>query len=86
MGDNEDIYLTDEGETWECKRHVERDMRDLAIATSSAYPSMVQGRDGTLHMVYSYHHKDRKGGPSKTIKYFRFNEAWIRAGKTSKRK
>ena len=80
------MISTDEGETWECKRHVERDMRDLAIATSSAYPSMVQGRDGSLHMVYSYHHKDRKGGPSKTIKYFRFNEAWIRAGKTSKSK
>jgi len=73
---------TDEGETWAYKRHVERDMRDIAIATRSSYPSVVQGRDGTLHMVYSYHHKDRKGGPNETIKYFRFNEAWVMAGKS----
>jgi len=72
---------TDEGETWTHKRHVERDMRDIAIATRSAYPSVIQGRNGTLHMVYSYHHRDRKGGPNETIKYFRFNEAWVMAGK-----
>ncbi|MFC1635620.1 exo-alpha-sialidase [Planctomycetota bacterium] len=80
------MISTDEGQTWEFKRHIERDMRDMGIATSGAYPSLIQGRDGTLHVVYSYHHKDRKGGPNKTIKYFRFNEAWVRAGKTSKRK
>ena len=76
---------TDEGQTWPTKRHIERDTRDMRIATSSAYPTLIQGRNGTLHMVYSYHHKDRKGGPNETIKYFRFNEAWIRA-KASKRK
>ena len=76
------MISTDEGETWEFKRHVERDMRDMAIATSSAYPSLIPGCDDTLHLVYSYHHKDRKGGPNKTIKYFHFNEAWIKAGKT----
>ncbi|UCE46350.1 MAG: exo-alpha-sialidase [Phycisphaerales bacterium] len=75
---------TDEGKSWQHTRHLERDMRDRQIATSSAYPSIIQGRDGTLHVVYSYHHKDRKGGPNKTIKYAQFNEAWIIQGETSK--
>lgn len=69
---------TDEGKTWTHTRHLERDLRDRAIATSSAYPSIIQGRDGALHVVYSYHHRDRKGAAHKTIKYARFNEAWIR--------
>lgn len=69
---------TDEGETWAYKRHVERDMRGIAIATRSAYPSVIQARDGMMHMVYSYHHRDRKGGPNETIRYFRFNEAWVK--------
>jgi len=75
---------TDEGKNWQYTRHIERDMRDRQIATSSAYPSIIQGRYGTLHVVYSYHHKDRKGEPHKTIKYVRFNEAWAMQGKTSK--
>lgn len=75
---------TNEGKSWQHTRHVERDMRDRQIATSSAYPSIIQSRDGTLHVVYSYHHKDRKGGPNKTIKYVRFNEAWIEKGEPSK--
>ncbi len=69
---------TDEGKTWEYTRHLERDMRSRNVATSSAYPSIIQGRDGTLHVVYSYHHNDKKGAPHKTIKYVKFNEAWVR--------
>ncbi|MHC4299213.1 MAG: sialidase family protein [Planctomycetota bacterium] len=75
---------TDEGKSWQHTRHIERDMRDRQIATSSGYPSIIQGRDGTLHLVYSYHHRDRKGGPSKTIKYVQFNQAWVKQGDTSK--
>jgi predicted neuraminidase len=69
---------TDEGKTWKHTRHLERDMRGRQIATSSGYPSIIQGRDHSLHVVYSYHHKDRKGAANKTIKYVKFNEAWIR--------
>ncbi|MFZ2148213.1 MAG: exo-alpha-sialidase [Sedimentisphaerales bacterium] len=69
---------TDEGKTWEYTRHLELDTRSRQIATSSAYPSIIQGRDGTLHVVYSYHHNDRKGAPNKTIKYVQFNEAWVK--------
>jgi len=75
---------TDEGKTWPYTRHLERDMRDRQIATSSSYPSIIQGRDGTLHVVYSYHHNDRQGGPSKTIKYVRFNETWVEQGDSPK--
>jgi len=77
---------TDEGKIWKFTRHLERDMRERNIATSSAYPSIVQGRDGTLHVVYSYHHNDRQDAPNKTIKYARFNEAWIKQGNTTKLK
>lgn len=68
---------TDEGKTWPYTRHLELDTRDKHIATSSAYPSIIQGRDGTLHVVYSFHRKDRKGGPNETIKYARFSEKWV---------
>jgi predicted neuraminidase len=68
---------TNEGKTWQYTHHLERDMRSKNIATRSAYPSIIQGRDGTLHVVYSYHRNDQKGGPNKTIKYAQFNEAWV---------
>jgi len=77
---------TDEGKNWAHSRHIERDMRDRQIATSSGYPSITQGHDGTLHVVYSYHHKDRKGGPRNTIKYAQFNEAWVKQDKTPQRR
>ena len=69
---------TDEGKSWQYTRHIERDMRSRSIATSSGYPSIIQGHDDTLHVVYSYHHRDRKDEPHKTIKYVQFNEEWIR--------
>jgi len=68
----------DEGKTWEYTRQLERDTRDRQIATSSAYPSIIQGRDDTLHVVYSYHHNDRGVAPNKTIKYVKFNEEWVK--------
>ena len=67
-----------EGKTWEYSRHLERDERVKHLATRSAYPSIIQGSDDTLHVVYSYHHNDRKGAPNKTIKYAQFNEEWIK--------
>jgi predicted neuraminidase len=71
---------TDEGKSWKYTRHLELDMRDRNMATRSAYPSIIQGRGDTLHVVYSYHHNDREGAPNKTIKYASFNEAWVRQG------
>jgi predicted neuraminidase len=68
---------TDQGDSWDHKRHLEHDTRPENLATSSAYPSIIQGADGTLHVVYSYHHRDRPGQPHKTIKYAQFNEQWV---------
>jgi predicted neuraminidase len=60
----------DEGGTWKWTRHLERQ------ATGSYhYPAVIQGRDGTIHVVYSYF---VKGG--KSMKHAAFNEAWIKQG------
>lgn len=77
---------TDEGKTWQYTRHLERDMRDRQLATSSSYPGIIEGRDGTLHVVYSYHRNDQNGGPAKTIKYVHFNEAWVKQGDANQKK
>ena len=71
----------DEGKTWRWKRHLELDP-----AGSFHYPSIIQGRDGTLHASYSYHlnkaqGKDAEGQPAhKSIKHAHFNEAWVMEG------
>jgi predicted neuraminidase len=66
----------DEGLSWDPIRHIEHDTRGKT-ATSSHYPSVVQGKDGIIHVVYSYHHNDRDDANRKTIKYVRFKEAWV---------
>lgn len=79
----------DEGKTWKWTRHLERDTdADLKIGAGSYhYPSIIQARDGTLHVSYSFHQKkgdtrlDPAGQPAtESIKHAHFNEAWIRQG------
>jgi len=65
---------TDEGKTWPHTRHLERGEPDGPM--SAAYPSIVQGRDASLHVVYSYRQRRR----GQTIKHVRFTETWL-AGK-----
>ncbi|MBX3441396.1 MAG: exo-alpha-sialidase [Planctomyces sp.] len=60
----------DEGRTWTATRHLEDEP-----AGSFHYPAVIQGRDGTIHCVYSYF---VEGG--KSMKHAAFNEAWIEAG------
>ena len=67
----------DDGATWKYKRQLEHDTRGEK-ATSSHYPAVIQGKDGRIHVVYSYHHRDRDGGPHKTIKYASFPESWVK--------
>jgi predicted neuraminidase len=74
----------DAGKTWPWKRHLEFD-ESLSGTEQYHYPSIIQGKDGTLHATYSYHWlkpnlpKDPDGDPAgKTIKYVHFNEAWVR--------
>lgn len=61
---------SDEGRTWPTTRHLEDQPQG-----SYHYPAITQGRDGTLHVVYSYF---VEGG--KSMKHAAFNEAWIVAG------
>ena len=69
---------TDEGRSWPWVRHLERDDRDPSLATSAAYPSIIEGKNGILHVVYSYSRNDRRGEPNETIRYARITEEWIR--------
>jgi predicted neuraminidase len=57
----------DEGKTWKWKRHLEKEPQG-----SFHYPAIIQGRDGTIHAIYTY---SVDGGES--MKHAAFNEAWV---------
>jgi predicted neuraminidase len=76
----------DEGRTWRWKRRLEFDSPGPE-AGSYHYPSIIQARDGSLHVSYSYFlsrrdlPREADGRPaSKSIKHAHFNEAWVRQG------
>lgn len=76
----------DEGKTWKWSRHLERDAPD-ADAGRYGYPSVIQGKDGTLHATYTVQlrpgdaKKDVAGKLAReVIRHVQFNEAWIEAG------
>lgn len=76
----------DEGRSWKWQRHLEHDPAGPE-AGSYHYPSIIQGRDGFLHVSYSHFlnkrtlPKDVDGDPaSKTIVHARFNTAWVEQG------
>jgi predicted neuraminidase len=60
----------DEGRTWKWTRHLERQE-----GGQYHYPAVIQGRDGLIHVVYSYF---VEGG--KSMKHASFNEAWVKQG------
>jgi len=57
----------DEGRTWPWTRHLEKHETG-----AYHYPAVIQGRDDTIHAVYSCF---VKGG--KSMKHAAFNEAWV---------
>jgi predicted neuraminidase len=60
----------DEGKTWMWKRHIGQSADQ---SESFSYPSLIQTKDGKLHLTYSY------GNPSgKTIMHASFDEKWIK--------
>jgi len=59
----------DEGETWEWTKVLEHDDRKEK-ASRFHYPAVIEGKDGTIHTIYSYHRNDTI--PGKTIKYYSF--------------
>ncbi|BCS34715.1 hypothetical protein TBR22_A39410 [Luteitalea sp. TBR-22] len=79
---------TDEGHTWSATRHLERDPNDLPESDRGQYhyPSILQARDGAIHVTYSYfapkaetRTDDRGRAVRKAIKHAVFDEAWVTA-------
>jgi len=74
------LISDDEGRTWKWRRALE-----FAADQGGRfhYPSILQAKDGTLHVSYSLHlekgfERDAEGKPrSKSIKHAHFNEAWV---------
>jgi predicted neuraminidase len=64
----------DEGKSWKWTRHLENQS-----GGSFHYPAIIQGRDGTIHAVYSYF---VAGG--KSMKHAALNEAWVKAAAATK--
>jgi len=68
----------DEGRAWKWKRHIELDTRGKG-AGSFHYPSVIQSRDGLLHVTYScFLNHLPEGAPRKSIKHAAFNLEWVR--------
>jgi predicted neuraminidase len=66
----------DDGKTWKWRKVIENDSRGKD-ATSSHYPSVIQGGDGRIHVSYSFHRQDVK--PGKSIKYVSFPVDWVKS-------
>jgi hypothetical protein len=65
----------DEGKTWKWTRHLERMKMGDGVFH---YPSIVEGRNGRLHVSYSYQLKHPT--EQKSIKYATFNREWVKQG------
>jgi predicted neuraminidase len=64
----------DEGATWKWKRHLDGSP-DKAANSQYHYPSVIQSKDGAIHVSYSYFTPE-----GKSIKHVRFNEDWVKKG------
>ena len=58
---------TDNGAIWQWTWHIENTPKGRFD-----YPSIIQSRDGSIHVTYSYN--------TKTIKHAHFDEAWVQEG------
>ena len=68
----------DEGKTFRWKRYLQHSKPGTG---SYHYPSIIQARDGTLHVTYSIFTRNPKsGGEGKSIKYAHFNLEWLTRG------
>ena len=61
---------TDEGKTWPWKKYLEDDKNGRQ---SFAYPSMIQAKDGKIHITYSYFITDDQ----KSIKHVVLDPSWL---------
>ena len=72
----------DEGKSWRWTRHLERDNRGEG-AGQFHYPSIIQARDGLIHVSYSYFLEHLpEGAPRKAIKHATFSLDWVKARDT----
>ncbi|MBI3208481.1 MAG: exo-alpha-sialidase [Candidatus Solibacter usitatus] len=73
------IWLSDdEGRTWKWKRQLELDNRGEG-AGSFHYPSIIQTKDGMIHVSYSlFLNHIKNGEPRKTIQHAWFNLEWAK--------
>src|SRR4051812_33922726 len=62
----------DEGATWKWKRHLDG-KPTVQVPSQYHYPSVIQARDGAIHVTYSYFTPE-----GKAIKHVRFDEDWVR--------
>ena len=62
----------DEGATWKWKHTIESAEPGQG---SFAYPSVIQSRDGSMHLTYSWNIQERK-----TIRHCTMSEEWIKKG------
>ncbi|MCS7311254.1 MAG: exo-alpha-sialidase, partial [Armatimonadetes bacterium] len=67
------LLSDDEGRSWQWKRYLENDPPGTG---SYSYPSIIQARDGSLHVTYSW----SQPGKGSAIKYAHFNEQWVLQG------
>lgn len=60
----------DEGETWRWTHHLEK----MGPGEGSfSYPSVIQAKDGLIHVTYSFHMDEKK-----TIKHVAFSAEWVK--------
>ena len=73
---------TNEGQSWDYMRHLEVEGQAEGFDIVAAYPSIIQGKDGSIHVIYSYSHNypEENQGGGESIKYAHINEAWIMEG------
>lgn len=62
----------DQGKSWPWQKNLE-----YLKKGSFSYPSVIQARDGRIHITYSYHLKDGQQGKMKSIKHVVLEEDWI---------
>jgi len=71
----------DEGKTWKYTRHIEQDLKkEVKKRDKFSYPSIIQGKDGMIHVVYTCQKHNTFPYDNDQIKYIRFNEEWIKKG------
>jgi hypothetical protein len=63
----------DEGVSWKWRRHLDGDP-SITLTNQYHYPSVIQAKDGSIHVTYSYFVPE-----GKAIKHVHMDEDWVKA-------